>query len=273
VSGETASTDGDARAVLLEALRADPPRTAILTDIDGTLAPMAERPEQAAVPEAASLLLASLSERYGLVGCVSGRRAEDARRMVGVDSIAYAGNHGLELLLPGDSEAKLDPSLEGREQDAREFIAALDAAQLAGLGLRAEDKGPIQALHWRGSADERAAESRAREIAAEAGRAGLEPHWGRKVLEVRPSGGAGKDTAVAALLAADPVSAATYAGDDRTDLDAFRRLRHLRDRGELETAICVGVASPEGPPEIPEEADLLVDGPEGWIAILESLAV
>ena len=54
MSGETASTNGDARAALLEALRADPPRTAILTDIDGTLAPIVERPEQAAVPERAS---------------------------------------------------------------------------------------------------------------------------------------------------------------------------------------------------------------------------
>jgi trehalose 6-phosphate phosphatase len=272
VSGETASTNGDARAALLEALRADPARTAILTDIDGTLAPIVERPEQAAVPEHASRLLGRLSERYGLVGCVSGRRAEDARRMVGVDSISYAGNHGLELLLPGDEAPRLDPSLEGRETGAGEFVAALDGAQLAGLGLRTEDKGPIQALHWRGAGDERAAEARARVIAADAGRAGLEPHWGRKVLEVRPAGGGGKDTAVGALLAADGVSAATYAGDDRTDLDAFRRLRDLREQGELEAAICVGVTSPEGPAEIAEESDLRVDGPEGWIAILEALA-
>ena len=179
---------------------------------------------------------------------------------------------GWSCCCPGTTAPRLDPSLDGREQGARQFVAELDGAQLDGLGLRTEDKGPIQALHWRGAGDERAAEARAREIAADAGRAGLEPHWGRKVLEVRPAGGGGKDTAVAALLAADGVGAATYAGDDRTDLDAFRRLRDLREQGELETAICVGVASPEGPAEIAEEADLLVDGPDGWIAILESLA-
>ena len=271
MSPVSGSGNGDARAALLEALRADPSRTAILTDIDGTLAPIVGRPEQAAVPERASQLLARLSETYALVGCVSGRRATEARRLVGVGGISYAGNHGLELLLPGDEEPRLDPSLEGQETSATEFLAGLDGGELDRLGLRAEDKGPIQALHWRGAGDERAAEARAHEIAADAGRAGLEPHWGRKVLEVRPIGGGGKDTAVAALLAADGVSAATYAGDDRTDLDAFRRLRDLRDRGELETAICVGVTSPEGPAEIAEESDLRVDGPEGWIAILESL--
>jgi trehalose 6-phosphate phosphatase len=207
-----------------------------------------------------------------MVGCISGRRAAEARRLVGVDEIAYAGNHGLELLLPGDEGPRLDPSLDGRERAAAEFLAALDSAELSASGLRVEDKGPIQGLHWRGADDERGAEARAHEIGAEAGRAGLEPRWGRKVLELRPVGGGGKDAAVAALLAADGVTAAIYAGDDRTDLDAFRRLRELRDEGRLEAAICVGVASAEAPPELPEESDLIVDGPEGWLAVLESLA-
>ncbi len=245
-----------------------PARAAILTDVDGTLAPIAARPEQAAVPPRASELLARLSERYGLVACVSGRRAEEARGLVGVEGIAYAGNHGLELLLPGDEAPRFDPSLQGREGDAAAFVAALDPD----ARLRLEDKGPIQALHWRGAEDERAAEARAHEIAAAAGRAGLEPRWGRKVLELRPPGGGGKDAAVAALLATDGLTAAVYAGDDRTDLDAFRRLRELREGGELEVAICVGVVSDEGPPELVEESDLRVDGPAGWLTMLEALA-
>jgi trehalose 6-phosphate phosphatase len=257
---------------LLDPLRADPARAAILTDVDGTLAPIVERPGRAAVPARATGLLEALNERFGLVGCISGRRALEARRLVGVVEIAYAGNHGLELLLPGDEEPRLDPALVGQERSATEFVAALDAASLASLGLRLEDKGPIQTLHWRGADDERGAEARAREIAAEAGRAKLEPRWGRKVLELRPVGGGGKDAAVAALLAADGVSAAIYAGDDRTDLDAFRRLRKLREEGELKSAVCVGVISSEAPPELAEEADLLVDGPAGWLAVLGALA-
>jgi trehalose 6-phosphate phosphatase len=260
--------------VSLEDLQSDPSRTAILTDIDGTLAPIVARPDEAAVPARASELLSRLSERFALVGCVSGRRALEARRLVGVDRIYYAGNHGLELLLPGDEEPRLDASLDGRKGAAAEFLAGVgDAGELAALGLRVEDKGPIQALHWRGADDERAAQARAHEIAADAGRAELEPHWGRKVLEIRPPGGGGKDAAVAALLGADGViDAAAYAGDDRTDLDAFRRLRDLRDRGELETAVCVGISSEEAPPELAEEADVSVDGPAGWLAMLEALA-
>ncbi len=269
--GESQTGEG-AWSALLEPLRADPAGAAILTDVDGTLAPIVERAGEAAVPAAAREALARLSERYGLVGCISGRRAEEARRLVGLGGIAYAGNHGLELLLPGDEAPRFDPSLAGRERGAAEFVAALGDGALREAGLRLEDKGPIQALHWRGAEDEAAAEGHAHELAVEAGHAGLEPRWGRKVLELRPVGGGGKDAAAAALLATDGVERAAYAGDDRTDLDAFRRLRELQEAGELASAVCVGIVSPEAPPELPEEADLLVDGPGGWLAVLEWLA-
>jgi trehalose 6-phosphate phosphatase len=259
------------RQALLEALRSDPVRTAILTDVDGTLAPIVERPELAAVPARASALLDRLSERYGLVGCISGRQAEEARRLVGAPGVAYAGNHGLELLLPGNGAPQLDPALRERERDAAEFATTLDPEALAAAELRLEDKGPIQALHWRGASDEEAAEALAEEIANAAERAGLALRRGRKVLELRPPGG-GKDAAITSLLSGRSLRAAVYAGDDRTDLDAFRRLRELRREGTLESAVCVGVASPEAPSELAEESDLTVEGPAGWLEILESLA-
>jgi trehalose 6-phosphate phosphatase len=263
----------------LAGLRADPARAAVLTDVDGTLAPIVPRPEEAAVPPRASELLARLSERYGLVGCISGRRAEEARRLVGVNGIAYAGNHGLELLLPGDPAPRFDPAIRGREGEAAAFVTELTEEVLAAVGVRLEDKGPIQSLHWRGAEDEAAAQSWAEDLATQASRAGLEPRWGRKVLELRPAGGGGKDAAVQALLETEGdgapsggISAAAYAGDDRTDLDAFRRLRELQGSGALEAAVCVGIVSDEGPPELIDECDLRVDGPEGWLALLEALA-
>jgi trehalose 6-phosphate phosphatase len=256
----------------LDRVRSEPARAAILTDVDGTLAPIVERPELAAVPARTSELLRALNRRYGVVGCISGRQAVEARRLVGVEEIAYAGNHGLELLMPGEDRPRLDPALAGAERVAADFIAGLDSEELTATGFRLEDKGPIQSLHWRGAADERSAEARAHEIAAAAGRAELEPRWGRKVLELRPLGGGGKDAAVAALLSGEEIAAAVFAGDDRTDLDAFRRLRELREEGELEAVLCVGVISSEAPPELTEECDLAVDGPDGWASLLEELA-
>lgn len=267
----TTTTDASLER-LIKPLLDDPSAAAVLTDIDGTLAPIAEDPQKVAVPEGARAALAELSGRYPVVGCISGRRAAEARELVGVEGVAYAGNHGLELLLPGDDEPRIDASLRDREESAASFLAQLDGDGLAAAGLRPEDKGPIQALHWRGAEDERGAEGRAREIAAEAGRAGLEPRWGRKVLELRPAGGGGKEAAVGALLAEDGISVAIYGGDDRTDLDAFRRLREMREQGRLESAICVGVSSPEAPAELEETADITVDGPAGWLAVLRALA-
>jgi len=256
---------------LLGPLRADPAAAAIFTDIDGTLAPIAERADEAAVPTDAREALVALAGRYALVGCLSGRRAAEARRLVGLDQLAYIGNHGFERLLPGAAEAQLDPAVAGHEDDAAAFVSRFDQAELASVGLRLEDKGPIRALHWRGSADEAAAEARAREIAAEALGRNLVPHWGRKVLEIRPAVHLDKGTALAELLQERGVANALYGGDDRTDVDAFRRLRDLRAAGELEAAVCVGIGSDEGPPELADEADVLVDGPAGFVEVLRLL--
>jgi trehalose 6-phosphate phosphatase len=257
---------------LLAPLRENAGRSAILTDVDGTIAPIVLEPADAAVPERTRDLLRALAERYALVGCLSGRRALDARRVVGLDQLAYSGNHGFELLLPGEDEVRPDPSLDGHETDARHFVDSLDRAELERAGITTEDKGAIVALHWRGSPNEGAAESLAQEIANEAESRGLVPHRGRKVLEIRPNVAVNKGIAVAALIPVRPIDFALYAGDDRTDVDAFTALRTLRENGALSAAVCLAVASDESPPEVSREADLTVPGPEGFAGVLEALA-
>ena len=259
-------------APLIAPLRADPGSAAVLCDVDGTLAPIVGDPGSAAVPEETREALRALARHYALVACVSGRRAVEARRLVGVDELAYAGNHGLELLAPGAGEAIVDPAVSERVQAARDFVRELDAAALRAAGLRLEDKGPIQALHWRGTADEEAAERRAGEIAAAARKAGLEPHWGRKVLEIRPASGIDKGTAVQRLLSTQRIERALFAGDDRTDLDAFRALRSLVAAGSLAGAVCIGIDSAEAPAELAQQADGVVGGTEEFLGVLRALA-
>ena len=257
---------------LIAPLREDPDHSAILTDVDGTIAPIVADPAEAGVPEETRRVLRELAKRYALVGCLSGRRALDARRVVGLDELAYSGNHGFELLLPGDDEVRPDPSLDGHEEDASRFVNALDRSDLERAGLRIEDKGAIVALHFRGAPNEAEAESLVQEIASEAEWEGLVPHRGRKVLEIRPNVAINKGIAVAALIPARPISHAFYGGDDRTDLDAFAALRTLNADGELDTAVCIAVASEESPPEVSEAADLTVPGLEGYGRVLEALA-
>jgi trehalose 6-phosphate phosphatase len=270
-SAEEGALDEARRDELLAPLREHADRSAILTDVDGTIAPITTDPAGATVPEGTRELLRLLAERYALVACLSGRRALDARRVVGLDQLAYSGNHGFELLLPGDTDVRPDPSLDGHEEDAPRFVGGLDRSELERVGIRTEDKGAIVALHWRGAPNETAAESLAQEIASEAEWEGLVPHRGRKVLEIRPNVPINKGIAVAALIPARPIGHALYGGDDRTDIDAFAGLRTLQEDGELETAVCIAVASDESPPEVSEAADLTVTGPDGFVRVLEAL--
>lgn len=256
---------------ILEPLRADPGHAAILLDIDGTLAPIVDDPEQALVPEPTRAVLRSLASRYRLVACISGRRASAARRIVGVDDITYLGNHGLERLDPGEVEPSLDPALGHRGAAAAGFVARLDSRRLDSCGLRLEDKGPIQAIHWRAAPDLQLAEGRAREVAELAVEQGLHPHFGRMVLELRPVTEVHKGTAARAVIAESGISAALFGGDDTTDLDAFTALRELAAEGELEHAVCVAVASEEAPGELQRRADVVVDGPEGFLDLLLGL--
>jgi trehalose 6-phosphate phosphatase len=255
----------------LDDLRSNPGSAALLLDVDGTLAPIVEDHDAARVPPETAAVLAKLAERYLLVACISGRHALDARRIVGLDQLVYAGNHGFELLLPGESQTSLDPRVSDSAGLAAEFTSQLDRDALGRLGIRLEDKGPIHAIHWRGASDVVAAEARAAEIAATAAASGLDVRRGRMVLELRPEVAVDKGAAVRRLVERAGASAALYAGDDRTDLDAFRALRELAAAGALGFAFCVGVASAEGPPEIQREADVVVASPSEFLDLLRGL--
>ena len=152
---------------LLTKLTGDPSQAALFLDVDGTLAPIVERPELAEVPEEARVELRRLRNRYALVACISGRTGAEAWRLVGVDGIVYVGVHGLELAPDADAwRAPLQP------------FAALEWPWI-------EDKGLTVAFHWREAPDEEAARMELEGIAERARDSGLETRWGRKVLESR----------------------------------------------------------------------------------------
>src|SRR5580704_17430704 len=150
----------------LEPIRVDPGRSAVLFDIDGTLAPIVRHAADAHVPEATRGLLIEIARRYRVVGCVSGRRAAVARQIVAIGTIAYVGNHGGELLRPGATRAEVAPELAAWSERIRDFSAHVYTAAHHRLRVRFEDKDAIAAFHWRGAPDEHAAESAVREIAA-----------------------------------------------------------------------------------------------------------
>jgi trehalose 6-phosphate phosphatase len=253
-------------------LRADPSRSAVLLDVDGTLAPIVRHADDAQVPEATRVPLIAIARRYGLVACVSGRRAATARRIVSLGSITYVGNHGSEILRGGSTALEIDEEAARWTERVAAFSDRAWTDRLHRLRVRMEDKELIRAFHWRGAPDEAAAELAVRDLAQQAQDEGFAVHWGRKVLEVRPPVELHKGRGVTRLLRETDVTHALYAGDDNTDLDAFRALHDLVEEGRLQTALCVGVRSDETPAELEAQADVLVDGPAGVRRLLEALA-
>jgi trehalose 6-phosphate phosphatase len=252
----------------LHPLTQHPEGAAVFCDIDGTLAPIVERPDDARVRPDVARLLAELAGRYACVACVTGRRAEEARRIVGEGSLSYAGLHGGEILAPGELHARVLPAVEDWEGHVRGFSSHHDTDVLHGRGVRIEDKGPIAAFHWRGARDEDAALAHLEHVARDAQAKGFVAHWGRKVLEVRPPVPINKGLAVRHLLADAGARFALYGGDDATDLDAFDALDALVAAGTLDGAVRVGVRSKEGPRDIVARADLVVDGVDGFGRVL-----
>jgi trehalose 6-phosphate phosphatase len=200
------------------------------------------------VPETTRTLLHGLVERYGLVACLSGRPAADAARVVGVGGVRYVGEHGLELA----------PEAEAWAGRLAAFAETTDWPNEEGKRLSL-------AFHYRSAEDLSSAEDVLRNVAERARAEGLRPSWGRRVLEVRPPIDWDKGAAVRVLLAEGGFRRALYAGDDTTDLDAFRGLNGL------ELAVRVAVISDEAPAELEPAADIVVEGPVALAALLGRL--
>jgi trehalose 6-phosphate phosphatase len=232
----------------LAALAAEPTLAALFLDIDGVLAPIVARPEDARVPESTRTELERLNRTYGLVACITGRPAADAVTLVGVDGLRYVGEHGLELA----------PEADGWGGAIRSFAATVPWHDV-------ELKPLSVAFHYRTAPDHDEARAELEGVATAALDSGFRTRWGRMVLEVLPPVDVSKGTAVRALLDETGLRRALYAGDDTTDLDGFAAL------DGLEVAVRVAVVSPEGPSDLGRRADLVVGSTEAFAGLLRQL--
>lgn len=232
----------------LARLAEEPARAALFLDVDGVLAPIVARPEDASAPEPVRAELRRLAHRYGLVACVTGRPSDVAERIVGVPELTYAGEHGLELA----------PESGAWAGQVHDFAS--------GIGWDDTELKPLSvAFHYRRAADRDAARLALEEVAREALQRGFRTRWGRLVLEVLPPVDATKGTAVQRLLADAGLRRALYAGDDTTDLDGFAAL------DGLELAVRIAVVSTEGPSELGARADVVVGSTDAFLELLRRL--
>lgn len=206
------------------AARLGPGPRAILLDYDGTLTPIAARPELATLSAEARALLARL-ESVSTVGIITGRDMATIRGLIGVDGLAYASDHGFDVMLP-DGHRETAPGAEPYRAMIDELgTAARDA--IAGIdGAMVEVKPFSVAVHYRLAADDQATtvEAAVEDLVRRFPQFRCKP--GKKVFELRPDMNWHKGSALLAIIDALGVEAdqTLFIGDDVTDEDAFRAL-------------------------------------------------
>ena len=206
----------------------DPARDALFLDIDGTLAPLAPRPEDVGPLARRTELLRTLSQvMNGRLAVVTGRTIADADRILDGACAVVAGVHGLAIRCQGGvlRSADASPGLTRALERAKAFAGARP-------GMILEDKGPGLTLHYR-QAPQFAEETQAfgRALASETG---LRGQPGDMVFEVREAAG-DKGLAVRTLMELEPFRGfrPIFVGDDVTDEDGIRAAQALGGHGVL----------------------------------------
>jgi trehalose 6-phosphate phosphatase len=256
------------RAGLAAMLRA-PRGVLIALDFDGTIAPIVADPAGARAHPDAVAALRRLAPLTGTLAIITGRPALAAvehGRFDLVPGLIVLGHYGRERWESGTLTAP--PASPGVAAARRELPGVL-AAAAAPDGTRTEDKGDAVAVHTRNAAQPGEALEHLRgPLASLAGRHGLAVEPGRFVIELRPPG-ADKGAALANLAAERKPGAIAFCGDDLGDVPAFRAVSSLRAAGVPGLAVCSGSAEVTA---LAADADLIVDGPDGVVALLSSLA-
>lgn len=253
----------------LAARLAGPPLLVML-DVDGTLAPIAPTPSAAGVPQRTRDVIETLVSLPDIhVALVSGRAAGDARRMLPVPGLWVLGNHGMERLDPG-GHREVSRAVAPYERAVARAAAALRQALAELHGVLVEDKQLTLSVHYRLA--DRSIVPRVRSAVEHVAAVdGLRLTAGKEVLELRPPVQVNKGTAILELAnelgTVRGRGALLYAGDDRTDEDAFELLR-----AELPRSVTVRVATEPLPGGADTRAEFSVPGTEQLRELLEWIA-
>jgi len=206
----------------------------LLLDYDGTITPIVETPDRARIPKQIKHLLEALSmDPRCTLAIISGRGLKDVKKKVGLRSIIYSGNHGLQIQGPNIRfEAPVAPGyktiLQKIKSELKQILSPVK-------GILLEDKGLCLSLHYRLTDKKEVPSVRETfyQVVLPYLRLGkIKTETGKKVLEVRPAVEWSKGKAVLWLLSKQkshlrgrPILP-IYIGDDVADEEAFKALKN-----------------------------------------------
>jgi trehalose 6-phosphate phosphatase len=246
----------------------DKPRLGLVTDVDGTISPIVDVPDEARVTPRNLELLAALAAQLTLTAVISGRAAEDVYQRLALPGLVYIGNHGMERWKNG----KVIVSPKAGAYRDNLVRATPEIKQVLVSGMHFEDKGATVSVHYRQTSHpEEVAKELAPAMQGIAEKHGLHLTQGRMVFEFRPPVEIDKGSAFEELVKAHRLEAAFYLGDDTTDVAVFLSARQLRKTGQC-LAYGLGVASQGTPQVVLTEADFLVQGVAGVESFLDWLS-
>ncbi len=229
----------------------------LLLDFDGTLSEFTPFPDDAVIHPKIVEPLTRLARKLALTAVMSGRAAADVRKRVGIDGVVYIGNHGAERIVDGAMSVAPEAACGGNRM--QELLDALKAV-VDEPGMVWEDKRFSASVHYRMAADEaRLAERLTMALDTLPQAAGLDVFQGNKLIEIRRRDGVNKGDALDKAIRDWDLSTVIFLGDDTTDADALRVLRHRRAAG----AVCglgVAVIQPGTPASVLDNADYRLDG-------------
>jgi trehalose 6-phosphate phosphatase len=253
----------------LDALRHRP--SGLVTDVDGTISPIALDPAESFVLPGCRNALATLRDTLDFVGVLTGREPQVARQLVGLEGIEYFGTHGM---VRWTDEGPLIHPDAGAFVDRVSSIASYVRERLQHDGILVEQKGPTMAVHYRQTRNPLAVRQIIlQEIGPLANEVGMALFEGRMVIELRPPPPLGKGWTIEDIACNRDLHSLIYLGDDRTDIEAFDAIRAWRDEAPGRHGIALAVASPEMPTALVYAADYVLDEVPAVELLLTKLAL
>ena len=232
-------------------------RWGLFCDIDGTIADIALRPEQARVRPGAKRALEALGGQLAAVAVVTGREMKEALCMVRVENIVYFATHGLERWENG--ELKVAPEAEPYLDRLRSATAEL-TERLTFPGIVMQTKPVGLSIHYRIANDPESTRAAILEAVESTGAGDwMFVREGRMVVELLLPVAIDKGTSLRTLVHERNLDGALVLGDDVTDVNMFKAAAELQAGGSLK-AVNIGVVGDETPAEVMEATEHRLSG-------------